>query len=130
MIYLPVLVLLMGACSGKGSKSGSGMDMDMSQVSSDTAAGVTQYMAETDFPAENLKIVRLDVRGMTCTGCEKAIVTSISKLDGIQEASASHTAAEATVRYDSTQTGIADISRAIADAGYSVAGEKSPDRTP
>jgi copper chaperone len=136
LIYLPVLAFLLGACSGSGSRSGSGTDpgaetgtVSSAGESAGEAAGEaagTVYTAETGFPEENLKLVHLDVKGMTCEGCEKAIVGSICKLDGIQEASASHTAAEAIVTFDSTKTSMEAIQQAIADAGYSVAGEKSP----
>jgi copper chaperone CopZ len=126
LIYLPVLAFLLGSCSGTGSRSASGSGTGSGTVSSTGKAAGTEYTAETAFPEENLKLVHLDVKGMTCEGCEKAIVGSICKLDGIQEASASHTAAEAIVKYDSTKTSMEAIQQAIADAGYSVAGEKSP----
>jgi len=83
---------------------------------------------EKSFPEENLKLVHLDVGGMTCEGCEKAIVSSICKLEGIEEASASHTAEEAIIKFDSTRTSIEAISQAIADAGYSVEGEKKQEQ--
>ena len=44
--------------------------------------------------------------------------------DGIREATASHTAEEAIVKFDSTITRLDDISRAIADAGYNYGGVK------
>jgi copper chaperone CopZ len=120
LFFLPIIALLLGACSGSGSKSGS--DSDSSMVSMSAEGAGTSYKADAVFPEENIKMVSFDIQGMTCEGCEKAIVTSISKLDGIRDASASHTAAEAKVSYDSTRTSIADISQAIADAGYTVAG--------
>lgn len=107
LLIIFCLVFLAGACSQSGSKS-----------SDRQKTGVVNY------PEENLKLVRLDISGMSCEGCEKAIVGSINKLEGIQEASASYTAGEAVVKYDSTKTSLEDISQAVADAGYSVVGEK------
>jgi copper chaperone len=70
--------------------------------------------------AVKLTRIELDVTGMTCEGCEKAIVASVSKLEGIGEATASHTDGKVIVAYDSTRTNLDAISTAIADAGYSV----------
>lgn len=72
---------------------------------------------------ENLTHVHLDVSGMTCEGCEKSIVASINKLDGIEQATASHEHEEAMIVFDSTLTSIPEIEKAITDAGYSVEGE-------
>ncbi len=106
-ILLILIAFLAGGCSSSGSKTGSRGDK------------TTDTNLETGFPEENLKLVHLDVGGMTCEGSEKAIVTSISKLDGIQEATASHTAQEAVVRFYATRTNLEAIAQAIADAGYS-----------
>ncbi len=67
--------------------------------------------------------VTIPVNGMTCEGCENAIKTSISTLDGIAEVSASHLDSIAVVKYDSTATTLAAIEGKIADAGYVVAVE-------
>ena len=72
--------------------------------------------------AEHLAQVRFDVKGMTCEGCEKAIMASIKKLDGIQDVSASHTAGESVVNFDSTLVSTQLISEAISAAGYVVTG--------
>jgi len=109
------LIAILGtACSSSGSKS-------VGDESSGRETGI-----EANFSQENLKLVHLNVSGMTCEGCENAVVKSIENLDGIQEASASHTAEEAIVRFDSTKTSLDDISGAIANAGYQYGGEKSP----
>jgi copper chaperone CopZ len=62
---------------------------------------------------------------MTCEGCENAIVASINKLDGIQEATASHTLEEAVIVFDSTKTTVREIAHAVEEAGYSVEGESA-----
>ncbi len=59
---------------------------------------------------------------MTCEGCENAIMTSIKKLEGIQEVSASHTAGESVVQFDSSLVSSKLISEAISAAGYVVTG--------
>jgi copper chaperone CopZ len=79
---------------------------------------------EVSLAKENLTQVNLDVKGMTCEGCENTVVAGIKKLEGIQEATASHTAEEAVIVYDSTLITVEAISSAIADVGYSVEGKK------
>jgi copper chaperone CopZ len=74
--------------------------------------------------SEHLTQVRFDVKGMTCEGCENAIKASIKKLEGIQDVTASHTAGESVVKFDSTLVSPQSISEAIAAAGYVVTGSK------
>ena len=74
--------------------------------------------------AEHLIEVKFDVKGMTCEGCENAVTTSIKKLEGIKEATASHKAAESVVKFDSTLVSPRLISEAIEGAGYEVTGYK------
>ena len=103
---IALLAFLGAACSSTGSKNSGNEVSDQVSISE-----------------KNLIHIHLDVSGMTCEGCEKAIVASIKKLDGIQEATASHTKEEAVVAYDSTKTDAQSITRAIEDAGYIVKGE-------
>ncbi len=70
----------------------------------------------------HLTQVKFDVKGMTCEGCENAIVASIKKLEGIQEATASYKAGESVVKFDSTIVNPRLISEAISAAGYEVTG--------
>jgi copper chaperone CopZ len=100
------MALLSAGCSSPGSKA-----------NQDESAG------EISLAEENLTEIHLSVKGMTCEGCENAITASIGKLDGIREATASHTKEETIVVYDSSQTTMDDISRAIQAAGYTVEGE-------
>ncbi|MCK4750496.1 MAG: heavy-metal-associated domain-containing protein [Bacteroidales bacterium] len=106
------IAVLGAACSLSGSKS-----------AGDKSSGQETGL-EANLPQENLKLVHLNVSGMTCEGCENAVVKSIENLDGIREVSASYTAEEAIVRFDTTKTSMDAISGAIADAGYKYGGEK------
>jgi copper chaperone CopZ len=100
--YLLVILLLAVSCS-----SGTGKKQDVS----------TQ-----DVSSEHVTQLIFDVEGMTCEGCEKAIMASVQKLEGIKEVTASHTAGESVVRFDSTLVSPELISGAIAAAGYTVTG--------
>ena len=103
VIYLLAIILLSVSCS-TGTKK---------------AEATSEVQA---ISAEHLIQVTFDVKGMTCEGCENAIMTSIKKLDGIQEVSASHTAGESVVKFDSTLVNSRLISEAISGAGYEVTG--------
>ena len=103
LLYLFAIILLFASCSSGSKKAG-----DPSEAQSISSAHLTQ--------------VTFDVKGMTCEGCENAIMTSIKKLEGIQEVTASHTAGESVVMFDSTLVRPELISEAISGAGYEVTG--------
>lgn len=64
----------------------------------------------------------LTVTGMTCGGCENAVRSVLSMVDGVQKATASHRENRVQVVYDPAKTDRGAITRAIETAGYSVAG--------
>jgi len=105
---ITLLSFLGAACSSSGSKTSG-----------------NEGSQEVSISEEHLSHIHLDVSGMTCEGCENAIVASINKLDGIQEATASHTHEEAMIVFDSTITGLPAITQAIEDAGYKVGGKSA-----
>jgi copper ion binding protein len=103
LFYLLAIILLGASCS--------------------TGTKKTETSSEAHtISAEHLIQVKFDVKGMTCEGCEKAIMTSIEKLEGIQEVSASHTDGKSVVKFDSTLVNSRLISEAISGAGYQVTG--------
>lgn len=103
VIYFFSIILLITSCSSGSKKA---------DTASETPA----------ISAEHLIQVKFDVQGMTCEGCENAIKTSIKKLEGIQEVSASFKAGESLVKFDSTLVNRQMISEAISSAGYKVTG--------
>lgn len=105
LFYSLAIILLLASCSSGTKKT--------------EATGEVQ-----EFPTEHLTQVKFDIKGMTCEGCENAIMASIKKLEGIQEVTASHTAGESVVRFDSTLVSPQSISEAIAAAGYEVIGSE------
>lgn len=70
----------------------------------------------------------LQVRGMTCTGCEGRIQKVLGRLDGIRSTTADHRSGEVRVLFDSEQTSAQDIGASITNAGYQITsnGEESP----
>jgi len=79
---------------------------------------------ETVISAENLIEITFNVEGMTCDGCENAIMKSVEQLEGIAEVSSSHEEGWTKVSYDKTGPSAEDIQAKITDAGYTVAGVK------
>jgi len=63
----------------------------------------------------------LKVEGMSCDGCELTIAKGVNLLAGIDSISANYEDSTAFVRFDSTQTNLNEISKAIEERGYVVA---------
>lgn len=67
--------------------------------------------------------VLLRVEGMTCTGCEERIARVLSRLDGVQEASADHCTGEVRVAFDPGRVVPGALAERIERAGYRVTSE-------
>lgn len=65
-------------------------------------------------------VVKLDIDGMTCTGCENTIIKNVMAQEGVTNVSASHTEGIAEVHFDKNKTNIGEITKAIEDKGYKV----------
>jgi copper ion binding protein len=73
--------------------------------------------------AAAIKAVSLQVKGMSCTGCEETIKETVQKIDGVTECKASFETGKADVKFDTTKTNAKTISDAIVAAGYEVSSE-------
>lgn len=62
--------------------------------------------------------VEFTIKGMTCSGCEHHVKTEINKLKGIVEVVVSYEKGNAFVKFDSKQTNIEEIEKAINSTGY------------
>ncbi|MEX0269909.1 heavy metal translocating P-type ATPase [Leptolyngbyaceae cyanobacterium UHCC 1019] len=60
----------------------------------------------------------LKLRGMSCASCANNIETAICSVPGVTQANVNFGAEQASVTYDSTQTDIATIQKAVDAAGY------------
>ncbi|GIU84026.1 MAG: copper chaperone [Acidimicrobiales bacterium] len=67
-----------------------------------------------------LEELRLQVSGMTCTGCEQNIERVVSRLEGIRAVDADHTSGSVVVRREPGSVDDDAIRQAITEAGYSV----------
>lgn len=68
-------------------------------------------------------IVKLEVEGMTCDGCENAIKAGVEGLEGIASVESSHEEGWTEVKYDPATTNPEAIGAKIEETGYSVKGE-------
>ena len=68
----------------------------------------------------NVKVYKVTIEGMTCTGCENHVESEVNKLDGILSVKASYEEGNTTVKYDSTKVTEELIIKAINNTGYKV----------
>ncbi|MFN3875171.1 MAG: mercuric transport protein MerTP [Flavobacteriales bacterium] len=80
--------------------------------------------AATELPADEARIV-IDVRGMTCAGCEEHVAGALREVPGVVSAEASYKAGTATVAYDPDKARILDLMAAIDSSGYKALGPKA-----
>ena len=76
-------------------------------------------MAE-DVGGDQLVIIRID--GMHCHKCETAIQRSLTRLPGVHEVEVDFNSGQASVLYDHSQVTVKDLTDAVTEAGYHVAG--------
>jgi Cu+-exporting ATPase len=71
------------------------------------------------------KKAELKVAGMVCAACTMAIEKSLRNLDGVSSAQVNLGTETASVEYDSERLRLADLEKAVRDAGYDVIDEKA-----
>ncbi len=71
----------------------------------------------TDSKSQTL---RLQVQGMSCSGCEQRIGTALRRLDGVVEATADHVTGGVRLRLDPARTDRGAVVDRIVLAGYTV----------
>jgi mercuric ion transport protein len=77
----------------------------------------------------HLERARFAVEGMDCTACATAIEKKLKTLEGVQNATLSYRQKQATVEFDSDKLSVAQLERAIEDAGYRAA-QSQKENTP
>ncbi|RSK26678.1 copper chaperone [Bacillus sp. HMF5848] len=63
----------------------------------------------------------LNVSGMTCGHCEKAVKTALSNLEGVASVNVSLQAGTVEVEYDTAKVSVQSLKDAVEDQGYDVA---------
>lgn len=72
--------------------------------------------------SNNLKEITVDVKGMTCSGCEQHIEHAVGQLEGVNSVKASYDSGTATVHLTSSMVTDESIIDAINETGYEVLG--------
>lgn len=65
----------------------------------------------------------VEIKGMTCTGCETTVEQAAVNVDGVLEADASYDTGTATIKYDYSKTDAKQITAAINETGFTVTGK-------
>ena len=73
-----------------------------------------------DLAPENAMKFAVVIEGMTCTGCEQTIQSSVKTLDGVISVKANHNKGMATITTDPGLTDTTLIRQKIEEAGYQV----------
>ncbi len=69
--------------------------------------------------------ITLKITGMTCVMCVETIKKTLLRLDGIHDVEVNLNSETATVEYDTARVKVADMEKAIRDAGYGVLDEQA-----
>lgn len=67
-----------------------------------------------------METVTLNVKGMSCNHCVKAVEGSVGSLDGVQEVKVNLEAGEVKVTFDQSKVNLEQIKETIDDQGYDV----------
>jgi P-type Cu+ transporter len=93
-------------------KAGYGVD----ELQTDSASNGRAATPEPTTPGE----ITLDVEGMTCASCVRRVERSLSRVDGVSEASVNFATEQATVSYNPEQVDINALTAAVEKAGFGV----------
>ena len=72
----------------------------------------------------NIKIINLEIKGLTCTSCEEYINHSVSQLNGIINIKSSYENGNAEIEFDNSKISIEEIEKAVNFTAYSVINTK------
>lgn len=70
-----------------------------------------------------MKNLKLDIKGMSCTGCSARLEKTLSRTKGIDRARVNFTREEAEIEYDESRISVKEIKSVIKDAGFDSRGE-------
>lgn len=72
----------------------------------------------------NIQKIDIKIEGMTCDACQNHVNHAVNELPGIIDVKTSYSEGNAVVEFDTTQTNILEIEKAINSTGYKVIGKK------
>lgn len=74
---------------------------------------------------DNLTTLELPIQGMDCAGCTKKVQKNLAALSGVRSAEVLLSSQKAIIEFDPKQATLADLRRAVEDAGYRVPVEEA-----
>jgi P-type Cu+ transporter len=74
---------------------------------------------------DNVTTLELPVQGMDCAGCTKKVQKNLAALSGVRSAEVLLSSEKAVVEFDPERATLADLRRAVEDAGYRVPVEEA-----
>jgi mercuric ion transport protein len=75
---------------------------------------------DTLIMSNNIGEITVDVKGMTCLGCEAHVESEINKLDGILKVNADFEKANTVIQFDGAKVDVGKIEEAILKTGYKI----------
>ncbi|MGB3151990.1 MAG: mercuric transport protein MerTP [Maribacter sp.] len=70
--------------------------------------------------SNNIREITVDVKGMTCRGCEAHVESEVNKLDGILKVNADFEKANTIIKFDDAKVDARKIEEAILKTGYKI----------
>ena len=72
------------------------------------------------FDESNIELVKLNIEGMTCAGCEAHVKYAATQVKGVLEATSSFESGTAKIKFDATNVSVDEIIKALNATGYTV----------
>lgn len=67
-----------------------------------------------------MAVATIEVKGMTCGGCVNSVTKALQAVPGVEAADVSLEKQQAVVTFEDGKASVADLKRAVEDAGYDV----------
>src|SRR5205807_7599847 len=99
-----------------------------SDITPSIAEKVGESQPRVELMAESRALLALE--GMTCASCAMRIEKGLKKVPGVKEASVNLATEQATVMYDSSQTGLEPMMQKVEAVGYKATPLVSPPLKP
>lgn len=85
-----------------------------------TSCGGNDKKTNNETVAFEAASIQVSITGMTCTGCEQTVQTSVAKLEGVKSVKASFQTGTAIIEYNPAKVDSLKIKEAITGSGYTV----------
>lgn len=90
--------------------------------------GNVESEKQTAEPAGRTRIATLTIGGMTCASCVATVEKALSRVRGVRSAVVNFAVEKAIVEYDPKMASVADLEKAVIEAGYEILRPQAGDR--